>query len=74
MPSSAIENTYKLASLFQFFYCEARRRRCLFRLGLSCFCEGIQGLYVIDKVVQVETDDGDWPLQNIYLKKVEIIE
>jgi hypothetical protein len=28
---------------------------------------------VIDKIAAVKTDNADWPLQNIYIRKVEII-
>ena len=39
----------------------------------TVFGEVINGLDVVDKIAKVETDQGDWPLQNVYIKKVEII-
>jgi hypothetical protein len=29
---------------------------------------------VIDKIAAVDTDEADWPLKNIFIKKVEIID
>ncbi|RLD28113.1 MAG: peptidylprolyl isomerase [Bacteroidetes bacterium] len=73
MPSGEIDNPYKLASPYEFFIVQ--------QLGGSHFLDGdytifgkvIKGMEVIDKIAAVDTDNADWPLKNIYIKKVEII-
>ena len=40
----------------------------------TIFGKVIRGLEVADKIAQVETDDADWPLQNVYIRRVEIID
>ena len=40
----------------------------------TIFGEVINGLDVVDKIATQETDKGEWPLNNIYIKKVEIID
>ncbi|MBV7267809.1 peptidylprolyl isomerase [Winogradskyella luteola] len=73
MPSSEIENAYKLASPFQFFIVVNSQRAKHLDGEYTIFGEVINGMDVVDKINAVETDDGDWPLQNVYIKKVEII-
>jgi len=29
---------------------------------------------VVDKIASVKTDEADWPLHNVYIRKVEIID
>lgn len=74
MPSSEIENAYKLASPFQFFIVMNRERAKHLDGDYTVFGEVIRGMDVVDKINAVETDEGDWPLHNVYIKKVEIIE
>ena len=73
MPSSEIENAYKLASPFQFFIVQRQGGADYLDKDYTVFGEVINGLDVVDKIAKVETDQGDWPLQNVYIKKVEII-
>lgn len=72
MPSSDIDNPHKLASPYEFFI----TLRDVYQLDgdYTIFGRVINGLDVCDKIAEVETDDGDWPLQNVYIRKVEIIE
>ncbi len=74
MPSSEIENAYKLASPFQFFIIQRQGGAKYLDKEYTVFGEVIRGMDVIDKIAQVETDEGEWPLQNVYIRKVEIIE
>ena len=73
MPSSEIENAYKLASPFQFFIIQRQGGANYLDKDYTVFGEVINGMDVVDKIAEVETDEGDWPLQNVYIRKVEII-
>ena len=73
MPSSEIENAYKLASPFQFFIINRIGGASYLDKDYTVFGEVINGMDVVDKINAVETDDGDWPLDNVYIRKVEII-
>ena len=42
--------------------------------GYAVFGQVTKGMDVVDKIAAVETDDGDWPMKNVYIQKVEIIE
>lgn len=74
MPSSEIENAYKLASPFQFFIIHRQGGAGYLDKNYTVFGEVIKGMDVVDKINAVETDDGDWPLKNVYIRKVEIID
>ncbi len=71
MPSSDIDNPHKLASPYEFFI----TLRDVYQLDgdYTIFGKVISGIEVCDRIAKVETDDGDWPLQNVYIKKVEIL-
>lgn len=71
MPSSDIDNPYKLASPYEFFI----TLRDVYQLDgdYTIFGKVINGLDVCDKIAEVDTDDGDWPLQNVYITRVEIL-
>ncbi|WP_369825381.1 peptidylprolyl isomerase [Formosa sp. Hel1_31_208] len=72
MPSSDIENPYKLASPYEFFI----MLRDVHELDgdYTIFGKVISGLDVADKIANVDTDDADWPLKNVYIRRVEILE
>lgn len=74
MPSSEIENAYKLASPFQFFIIQREGGADYLDGDYTVFGEVIDGMDVVDKIAEVETDEGEWPLQNVYIRKVEIID
>lgn len=73
MPSSEIENAYKLASPFQFFIIQRPGGASYLDNDYTVFGEVISGMDVVDKINSVKTDEGDWPLQNVYIRSVEII-
>jgi cyclophilin family peptidyl-prolyl cis-trans isomerase len=74
MPSSEIEDAYKLASPFQFFIINRIGGADYLDKEYTVFGEVIKGMDVVDKINAVETDKGDWPLQNVYIRKVELID
>ncbi|BAO74318.1 peptidyl-prolyl cis-trans isomerase [Winogradskyella sp. PG-2] len=73
MPSSEIENAYKLASPFQFFIIHRPGGAAYLDKDYTVFGEVINGMDVVDKINAVETDKGDWPLENVIIRKIEII-
>ena len=73
MPSSEIENAYKLASPFQFFIVQRQGGAKYLDSDYTVFGEVIKGMDVVDRIAEVETDEGEWPLQNVYIRKVELI-
>lgn len=72
MPSSDIDNPYKLASPYEFFI----TLRDVYQLDgdYTIFGRVIDGLDVADKIASVDTDDADWPLLNIYMEEVKILD
>lgn len=73
MPSSDIDNPHKLASPYEFFIVQQQGGAHFLDGDYTIFGEVTKGMDVVDKIAAVETDDGDWPLKNIYIRKVEII-
>jgi cyclophilin family peptidyl-prolyl cis-trans isomerase len=72
MPSSDIENPYKLASPYEFFI----MLRDVHELDgdYTIFGKVTSGLEVADKIANVDTDGSDWPLKNIYIRRVEVLD
>jgi cyclophilin family peptidyl-prolyl cis-trans isomerase len=74
MPSSEIDNPHKLASPYEFFIVQQRGGAHYLNGDYTIFGRVTRGLDVIDRIAAVDTDDADWPLQNIYIRNVEIID
>lgn len=74
MPSSEIDNPHKLASPFEFFIVQQRGGAHFLDGDYTIFGRVTKGMDVVDKIAAVKTDEADWPLQNIFIRKVEIIE
>jgi len=72
MPSSEVENPHKLASPYEFFITQ----QDAYHLDgdYTVFGEVIKGMTIVDKINAVKVDEADWPMRNIYIKKVEIID
>ena len=73
MPSSAVENPYKLASPYEFFIVQQKGGAHHLDGNYTVFGKVISGMDVVDKIAAQETDEGEWPLQNVYIRKAEII-
>ncbi|WP_299128435.1 peptidylprolyl isomerase [uncultured Winogradskyella sp.] len=73
MPSSEIENAYKLASPYQFFIVQKKDGAYHLDGDYTVFGEVIAGMEAVDKIAAVETDKGEWPIKSVFIKKVEII-
>lgn len=74
MPSSEIENAYKLASPFEFFIVQNPQGAHHLDGAYTIFGKVIAGMNVVDKIAAQKTDEAEWPLHNIYIKNVEILE
>jgi cyclophilin family peptidyl-prolyl cis-trans isomerase len=74
MPSSDIDNPHKLASPYEFFIVQNPKGESRLDGDYTIFGKVIRGMSVVDKIAAVETDNADWPLQNVYIQKVEIIQ
>ena len=74
MPSSLVDNPYKMASPFEFFIVQSSKGAHHLDGNYTVFGKVIKGMDTVDKIASTPTDNLDWPLQNIYIKKVEIIE
>jgi len=74
MPSSEINNPHKLASPYEFFIVVTKPGSYHLDGGFTPFGKVIQGMDVVDKINQVEVGKGDWPQQNVYIEKAEVID
>ena len=74
MPSSEIDNPHKLASPFEFFIVQQQGGAHFLDGDYTIFGKVISGMEVVDEIAAVKTDDADWPLKNVFIRKVEIIE
>ena len=62
MPSSEIDNPYKLASPFEFFIVQQRGGAHYLDGDYTIFGRVTKGMDVVDKIAAVATDEADWPL------------
>ena len=74
MPSSLVDNPYKMASPFEFFIVQSKNGAHHLDGSYTVFGKVISGMNTVDKIAATPTDNSDWPLQNIYINKVEIIQ
>lgn len=74
MPSSEIDNPHMLASPYEFFIVVTKPGSYHLDGDFTPFGKVIEGMDVVDQINQVKVGDGDWPHQNIYIEKAEIIE
>jgi len=73
MPSKNIENPYKKASPFEFFIIQQQGGAHHLDGDYTIFGYVIRGMEVVDKIAAVPTDASDWPLQNVFIRKIEIL-
>lgn len=74
MPSSDINNPHKLASPYEFFIVVTKPGSYHLDGGFTPFGRVIQGMNVVDKINKVQVGKGDWPQQNVYIEKVEVVQ
>ena len=73
MPSSDIENPYKLASPYEFFIVQSKNGAYHLDKDYTPFGRVIRGISVVDKINSLETDKREWPFENVKIK-VSIID
>lgn len=74
MPSGEIDNPHKLASPYEFFIVQQKGGAYYLDGDYTIFGRVIKGMDVVDKIAAQPTDTSDWPLRNIYIKRVEILD
>jgi cyclophilin family peptidyl-prolyl cis-trans isomerase len=73
MPSGEIDNPHKLASPYEFFIVVTKPGSYHLDGDYTPFGRVIQGMDVVDKINNVPIDDGDWPMQNVFILKAEVL-
>ena len=73
MPSSSIDNPYKLASPYEFFIVQKKNGAHHLDGNYTIFGTVINGMEIVDIIADLPTDERDWPLNNVYINKIEII-
>lgn len=74
MPSSERDNPHKLASPFEFFIVVTKPGSYHLDANYTPFGRVIDGMDVVDLINSQPVDEGDWPMQNIYILKAEVVE
>ena len=74
MPSSLINNPHKMASPYEFFIVQSKKGAFHLDQEYTIFGKVIKGMNVVDNIASVNTDDYDWPINNVYINKAEIID
>ncbi len=74
VPSSDIDNPHKLASPYEFFIVVTKPGAYHLDGNYTPFGRVIQGMDVVDLINNQPVDSGDWPKQNIFILKTEVLE
>jgi len=74
MPSSEIDNPHMLASPYEFFIVVTDPGAYHLDGEYTPFGKVIEGMDVVDAINNVPVDKGDWPSQNIYILKAEVLQ
>lgn len=72
MPSSEIDNPYKLASPYEFFIVQQSPGAYHLDGNYTAFGKVIEGMNVVDKISEIEIDKREMPISNIYIKTIII--
>ena len=73
MPSSSIDNPYKMASPYEFFIVQKKDWAHHLDGNYTIFGTVINGMEVVDIIANLPTDERDWPLNNVYINRIEIV-
>ncbi len=73
IPSSDIENPYKLASPYEFFIVQSKNGAYHLDKDFTPFGKVIKGIEVVDIISNLETDRREWPHENVKIE-VEILD
>ena len=73
MPSSSIDNPYKMASPYEFFIVQKKDGAHHLDGNYTIFGTVIKGMEVVDIIANLPTDERDWPLNNVYINRIEIV-
>ena len=73
IPSSDIDNPYKLASPYEFFIVVDKNGAYHLDKNYTPFGKVIKGMDVVDAIANAETDKREWPIDNVKIK-VSIID
>ena len=68
IPSSDIDNPYKLASPYEFFIVVDKNGAYHLDENYTPFGKVINGMNVVDIISNIETDKREWPIDNIKIK------
>lgn len=74
MPSSEIENPHKLASPYEFFIVTQQGGAHHLDGDYTVFGRVTKGMDIADIISKQPTDGRDWPIDNIYILKVELLD
>ena len=74
MPSSEVNNPHMLASPYEFFIVVTKPGSYHLDGDYTPFGKVIEGMDVVDKINAQRVGKGDWPFQNIYITKAEVVE
>ncbi len=74
MPSSEINNPHMLASPYEFFIVVTKPGSYHLDGNYTPFGKVISGMDVVDKINIQPVGKGDWPSQNIYIQKAEVVD
>lgn len=74
MPSSEINNPHMLASPYEFFIVVTKPGSYHLDGDFTPFGKVISGMDVVDKINTQPVGKGDWPSQNIYILKAEVVD
>lgn len=74
MPSSEQDNPHMLASPFEFFIVVTKPGSYHLDGDYTPFGRVIEGMDVVDEINRQPVGDGDWPSQNIYIQKAEVVQ
>ena len=73
MPSSLINNPHKMASPYEFFIVQKKDGAHHLDGNYTIFGTVINGMEVVDIIANLPTDERDWPLNNVYINRIEIV-